>query len=87
MKKAFKSGLNWIKGIFDKDSSVSSKRLMGVLMVVWALSVGTYFIVMKSSQSTESRGLIEFALMTGAGLLGAGTLFEGLSNKKKSDES
>ena len=64
----------WFKNIFDKESNVSSKRLVGVVMVAWTLVAGTYFVVFKDSQTSDAKALIEWMAATGAGLLGVGVL-------------
>ena len=79
--------LDWISGIFDKDSSISSKRLSGVLMITWALTLGTYYVykTFHGTPETSALSLIQFTLATGAGLLGTGTLVERLGKSDKKD--
>ena len=77
--------INWLKGIFDKDSSISSKRFVGVTLVIWAIAISTYYIVKiqyggKESNTTIS--IIEFAIVSGVSLLAGGTLAESLGRKK-----
>jgi hypothetical protein len=78
----------WIKGIFEKDSSVSSKRIAGILMIVWSLSAASYFVYKSFNGDADqsSNSLIQFIIITGAGLLGTGTLVEGLGKNKKENK-
>jgi len=83
----FKRFLNWYTGAFHKDSKVSSKRISGILMIKWALIVATYYVY-KSFQGysdSNAESLIQFIIITGAGLLGAGTLVEGIGKKNKKE--
>ena len=78
--------IEWVAGTFDKDSNVSSKRISGVLMILWSLIASTYYIY-KSFHGTDAdpsaQTLIQFIIVTGAGLLGAGTILERLGKKDK----
>jgi len=77
--------INWIKGIFDKNSSVSSKRFIGVLLVLWALLISSYYIIkvqFGGSESNTTISIIEFAIVTGAGLLAGGTIAENIKLNK-----
>ena len=88
-KNSLQKALTWIGNIFNKDSNVSSKRLSGVIMILWALVIGTYYVfkTFQGTPETSALSLIQFTLVTGAGLLGAGTLVERLGKKdKKNDE-
>jgi len=87
-KNIIQKSLEWIEGLFDKHSKISSKRFSGVLMITWSLFAGTYY-VWKSFHGTSdvnSLALIEFTLATGASLLGAGTLMERLGKADKKPE-
>ena len=80
--------INWLKGIFDKNSSISSKRFVGVTLVIWAIAISTYYIVKiqyggKESNTTIS--IIEFAIVSGVSLLAGGTLAESLGRKKNEE--
>jgi hypothetical protein len=80
--------INWLKGIFDKNSNVSSKRFIGVTLVIWAIAISTYYIVKiqyggKESNTTIS--IIEFAIVSGVSLLAGGTLAESLGRKKNEE--
>jgi hypothetical protein len=84
---------SFIKGIFEKESQISSKRITGFLMITWGLSCATYFCV-KTLQSetpishSQVVDLIEYSLMTGALLLGGGTVAESFQfSKNKQSEN
>jgi uncharacterized membrane protein YhiD involved in acid resistance len=84
--------INWIKSIFDKNSSVSSKRFIGVTLVIWAIIIATYYIVriqLGGIESNTTVSIIEFAIVSGVGLLAGGTIAESLNNKnnKKTNET
>ena len=72
--------IDFIRGTFEKDSPTSSKRITGVLMIVWALSAGSYYVwkSFHGDADESSKELIEYALATGAVLLGGGTIAEAL---------
>jgi hypothetical protein len=80
--------INWLKGIFDKDSSISSKRFVGVTLVIWAIAISTYYIVKiqyGGKESTTTISIIEFAIVSGVSLLAGGTLAESLGRKKNEE--
>ena len=65
---------HYIKQIFDKESTVSSKRIAGVAIVIWSILAATGFVLFKSHQTEEAKSLIEFMVASGVGLIGAGIL-------------
>lgn len=77
--------LEWIGGVFDKDSTTSSKRVTGVLMVTWALIAASYYIwkSFHGGGDPSANSLIQFILLTGAGILTGGTVAENIGKKKK----
>jgi cobalamin biosynthesis protein CobD/CbiB len=80
--------ISWIAGIFDKDSTVSSKRVVGVIMVIWSLLAASFIIwaeMYKETKPSMSVTLIEFMVVTATGLLAGGSAIE-LFSKKKKDE-
>jgi hypothetical protein len=64
--------MKWLREIFEKDSNISSKRALGVLLILWSIGAATYFIVCIKSQTPSSLSAIQFFCTTGAGLLAAG---------------
>ncbi len=81
--------INWIAGIFEKDSSVSSKRVMGVIMILWSMFAASFVIWAESYKLTKpsiSVTLIEFVVITATGLLAGGSAIE-LLNKSKKDKT
>jgi uncharacterized membrane protein YhiD involved in acid resistance len=77
--------INWLKGIFDKNSNVSSKRFIGVTLVVWAITIATYYIIKIQNGGKESdttKTIIEFAIVSGVGLLAGGTIAERINLNK-----
>jgi hypothetical protein len=77
--------INWIKGIFDKNSNVSSKRFVGVVLVLWALLISSYYIIKVQFDGVESSttiSIIEFSIVTGASLLAGGTIAENIKLNK-----
>jgi predicted phage tail protein len=83
--KNLKSITEWIKSIFDKNGSVSSKRVAGLLIVSWVLFASSYFIIVVSKQTVEGKSLIEFLVATGASLLGLGVADSIKVTKKDKD--
>jgi len=82
--------INWIKGIFNKNSNVSSKRFVGVVLVLWALLISSYYIIKIQFGGIESNttiSIIEFAIVSGVSLLAGGTLAENLKNKNNKNET
>lgn len=80
---------NFIKGIFDKDSNVSSKRFIGVSLVLWALLISSGYIIKIQFGGIESNttiSIIEFCIVTGASLLAGGTIAENIGNFRKNKE-
>jgi len=91
MKKFIQSSLNFLYGIFSKDSDISSKRITGVTIIIWCLFISTYVIwsIMHKKEIAEIgtvSTLITFAFGTGVSLLTGGTLVESLKNKKQDKE-
>lgn len=79
-----KKFITWFAALFDSESTVSSKRFIVILMTVWALLCGGFYVFMvqiggKESMSTV--GLIEFALGSAITLAIGGTVAE--TTKKK----
>jgi len=64
--------MSWIREVFEKDSNISSKRVLGVLLILWSIGAGTYFVLNIKSQTPSSLSAIQFFCTTGAGLLAAG---------------
>lgn len=82
MKKLF----DWFKGLFDAESSVSSKRFVGIMMAVWSMTMSTYYIVkiqhFGGVESNTTVSVLEFAFVSACGLLAGGTLAESLGKSK-----
>lgn len=79
----------WFVGLFDSNSSVSSKRVGGLCLILWVILIGTYYvweIQHGGEESATSISIIEFSLISGVGLLGGGTVAEGFKNKFNSNE-
>lgn len=72
----------WFKDIFDKESTVSSKRIVGVIIIAWTLVSATVFLILKDKQTSDGKALIEFMVSAGSGLLGMG-VFEKVKGKNK----
>lgn len=82
-------------GLFDSESSVSSKRFVTILLVLWGLGFGGFYIFMQQfggKESLSTVSLIEFALGSAVSIGVLGTVGEGVKNKmsnffnKKEDE-
>ena len=92
LAKKSKTVKQFIKGIFEKESSISSKRIAGVLMVIWGLFAGPYFLWKSLQCETEIdkniTNIIEYTLTTGALLLGGSTVAESIPkfSKKQDDQ-
>jgi len=81
--------ISWIAGIFDKDSTVSSKRVVGVIIIIWSLLAATFIIwaeMFKEKSPSMSVTLIEFIVVTATGLLAGGSAVELFSKNKNKDE-
>jgi hypothetical protein len=78
---------NWIAGLFDSDSTVSSKRFVLILMTIWAIGCGAFYVIMVQFGGKESMttvGLIEFALGSAITLAIGGTAAEAAKKKFES---
>lgn len=77
----------FIKELLDKDSRVSSKRFMGITLLGWAITMGSYYIVsiqlFSGIESSTTANLLEFAIVSGVGLLAGGTAAEALKRKNE----
>lgn len=81
--------INWLKDIFDKYSSVSSKRVGAILLIVWGLIIAT-FVIIKSlciPMDPTASGLIQFIIGTGAAMLIGGTVAERIGKADKPDKT
>lgn len=70
---------NWIAKLLDPDSNVSTKRLVLLLMAIWAISMGTFYVIIQQYGGIESVttvGLIEFAFGSAITLAVGGTAAE-----------
>ena len=87
MKNLLKKLLYWIKSIFDSKSPVSSKRVAGILIILWALIFGSYYVYTMLNNPMQDIGLtknmIEVFLFSGVSLLAGGTLVEGIKSNLK----
>lgn len=86
-----KKSLNFIKGLFSAESDVSSKRFIVILLTIWFLAIGTYYIIAVQGKGPESNttiSLLQFALGSAVSIAVGGTAAEALKNKmkKKDDE-
>jgi len=80
MKKIF----NFWKAIIDKESKTSSKRFILVLTSIWALCVGTFYVIsiqFGGSESMSTVGLIQFAIGSAVTLAVGGTAAEAIKKK------
>lgn len=88
-----KRALTWFKNLFAKDSNVSSKRFAGVTLLIWAMVMGSYYILKVQWGGVESNttvSVLEFAIVSGVGLLAGGTVAEQVGSgvgKTKQKES
>lgn len=76
--------VKWFKDMFDKNSSVSSKRFGGITLMIWGMIMGTYYILKIQYGGVESSttvSIIEFSIVSAVGLLAGGTLAENLGNR------
>jgi len=83
-----KKFITWVAGIFEKDSNVSSKRFILVLLGVWTVIFGGYYIVL-GKDNPSSVEVIKFIAGAAVTLAIGGTTAEALKGKlpkSKEDE-
>jgi len=79
-----KKVINWLSGLFDSESTISSKRFVLILMTIWALGFGGFYILMVQfggKESVTTVGLIEFGLGSAITLAVGGTTAEAIKKR------
>ena len=77
-----------VKNLLSKTSDLSSKRFIVILLAVWGIIFGAFYVVMLQFGGIESAttaDLIEYAWMTAGGIAVGGTAAE-LVRKSNKDE-
>ena len=91
MKKFISGATTWLRGLFDTESTVSSKRFIAIAFALWVCGLGGYYIVavqFGGPESTTSVGLIEFIAGSAVSIAVGGTAAEAakkLAKDKNSD--
>ena len=86
--------MSWFREIFNKDSEVSSKRVIGVILVFWSIIIATVYAYKilfdpdkENTQLHSVISLVEMMTMIGCALLAGGNLVEKLDITKINDKT
>lgn len=77
--------MNWFREIFERDSELSSKRIIGSILFAWVIGAATYFILFKNQQTPSSLALIQFLGTVAGGMVTAGVAEKVLGKGGKDD--
>ncbi len=71
--------------LLSEKGELSSKRVMGILIVIVSLGWGTWFMINKETRDVSAESLIEWVLSAGVALLGGAGIVDRI-NKTKNTE-